>query len=250
MWKRNTAWLILISSLSAACGCLQTRTACYDTCLKPVEEVYSRAPARAKVYTFLFNGADPLDCTGMKSLEHQIVSAGYPKLYYAQRFDGDWYETEIHRLHRDDPQNRFVLVGLGLACNQMHQLAAKVTLAGIELDQVIELDPICIGQYCQTEAVYPIRQIVSHNWQAKTQTELTDHYQVANVGHWSLAAQPTTAALIVDVLQMSASRVGMAEEPVDCVPKITERDVQPRPNEAKPQHQIPAAWAGVLCPVK
>ena len=93
-------------------GCLmQCNHTAYGECLQPVEQAAVGLPARSKVYAFLMTGADVFDVGGMKELECELVRAGFPKIYYAQRFDEEWYYKEVHRLRRTDPDNRFVLEG-------------------------------------------------------------------------------------------------------------------------------------------
>ena len=110
---------LLFLGLILASGCATSRHTAFAESLKPVEQVRVLAPARAKVYAFLMNGADILELYGFYELPQELTCAGFPKVYYAQRSDREWFRKELHRLHRDDPDARFLLVGFGSAADQI-----------------------------------------------------------------------------------------------------------------------------------
>jgi hypothetical protein len=243
---------VLLGGLAAgvglvSVGCLKCHHRAYGECLQPVERVTTLAPARAKVYVFLTNGADLLDLGGMKELECQIVRAGFPKVYYAQRFDKAWYYKEVHRLRRDDPDNRFVLVGIGPAAVQMQELAACLTKDGIPLDAVVFLDPVCADGDLTTDAPYPTKIIRSHHWRGSPRLIGNEEMAVEGVGHLNLPDHSSTVAAIVEVLNESARKVPLDLKPIDCVPQLDENKPVPRPHEPKVVPPAPPGWT-VLCP--
>lgn len=237
----------LLGSVVAAGGCLRCRHTAYGECLKPVEQVAAIAPARAKVYVFLMNGADWFDVGGLKELEGEIVRAGFPKVYYAQRFDKAWYYKEIHRLRRDDPDNRFVLVGIGTAADQLQELAACVTKDEIPLDAVVFLDPVCAKGDLATDTPYPTKVVRSHHWLGSPRLVAAETMSVPRVGHLHLPDHPVAVAAVVEILTDSALKVPLDLRPIDCVPQLDETKPIPRPQEPKVVPVPPPGW-NTLCP--
>ena len=228
-------------------GCLRCHHTAYGECLRPVEEVHVGAPARAKVYVFLMNGADLFDVGGLKELECKIVAAGFPKVYYAQRFDKAWYYKELHRLHREDPDNRFVLVGLGTAADQLRELACCVSRDQIPLDRVIFLDPVGVKGDLTADQPYPSLVIRSHHWVGSRRLIPTSEVMVQGVGHLNLPDHESAVAAVVDVLTESAHRVPILRPEFECIPILTDPKPDPRPSEPKQTPAIPPGWS-FLCP--
>ena len=250
MVAKKLAILAVLAASVSVVGCLHSCGSPYryQDCLKPVEQVPVIAPARAKVYVFLMNGADLFDVGHLHELECQLVAAGFPKVYYAQRFDGEWYYKELHRLHREDPDNRFVLVGQGTAAEQMQQLAARVTECGIPLDHVVFLDPVGGKGDLTENAIYPSTVIRSRLWVGSPGLVTPQAVKVREVGHLHLPGHPAAVDELIGILTQSALRVPIARKPIDCIPLTDEPKPIPRPWEPKVVPPYPANW-DALCPV-
>ncbi len=241
---------LLLSGVAAALGTVGCVRNCHThpyQCLRPIEEVAVIAPARAKVYVFLMNGADVFDVGTLKELECSIVSAGFPKVYYAQRLDQEWYYRELHRLRRDDPDNRFVLVGQGTAADQLQQLACRVTADGIPLDAVVFLDPVGAKANLTDDSAYPVTVLRSRLWPASRALSTVSTVKIPEVGHAHLPTHPATVSELISLLTESARRVPIIRKPIDCIPLTDEPKPIPRPNEPKEIPPIPPEWQG-LCP--
>lgn len=245
--SRLTILFVLFTLPLASVGCLKCHHTAYRECLRPVEQCEVSALARAKVYVFLMNGADVVDIDGLKELECQIVAAGFPKVYYAQRFDLEWYYRELHRLRRDDPDNRFVLIGQGAGAKQLQELACRVTADGIPLDAVVFHDPIGIAADLASEAEYETFVIRSHLWVGAPKLAASEEMRVSGVHHLHLSDSPTVVATIASILTRSAKQVPIARQPVDCIPLVDENKPIPRPSEPKQVPIVPPEW-NVLCP--
>ena len=245
--RRFVCWFGFALALFAPLGCTTcNQTAGYD-CLKSIESVSAIAPQRAKVYVFLMNGADLFDIGGLHELEAKLNEAGFPKIYYAQRFDREWYYREIHRLRRDDPENRFVLIGQGTAADQLQKLACCLTRDEIPLDAVVFLDPV--GAKFDEETAYPVKVIRSHQViGAMPRTVGQQETMILqNVGHLHLTDHPATVSALVELLFASAQRVNITRPRVECVPLTDEPKPIPRPSEPKVVPAVPPGW-NVLCP--
>lgn len=241
-------WLLggLLAVLTGS-GCMHTCPCAYHDCLRPVEQVPVIAPARAKVYVFLMNGADLFDLGHLHELECEIVRAGFPKVYYAQRFDQEWYYKELHRLHREDPDNRFVLVGQGTAADQLQELACRVSLDGIPLDHVVYLDPIGAKDHLVQYTPCPSTIVRSGVWPGSPRLTATESIKIRGTGHLRLPDHPVTTSQLIDILTQSALQVPIVRKPVDCIPLTEEPKPIPRPTEPKLVPPAPPGW-NALCP--
>jgi hypothetical protein len=231
----------------SAVGCIRNCHTSTHECLRPIEDVAVIAPARAKVYVFLMNGSDVFDVGHLKELECSILQAGFPKVYYAQQLDQEWYYKELHRLRRDDPDNRFVLLAQGTGAEQMRQLVCRVTTDGIPLDAVVYLDPIGATDQLTQDVVHPTTVLRSRLWPESPRHSTAYSLTIPEVGHARLPNHPAVVEQVLGILTDSARRVPIVRKPIDCIPLTDEPKPIPRPHEPKQVPPYPANW-DALCP--
>ena len=237
-----------LSALALSSGCTTCNHTAFAESMRPIEKVCVTAPARDKVYTFFMNGADLLELNGFSELQHELVCAGFPKIYYAQRADREWYRRELHRLHRDDPDARFLLVGYGSAADQVQELACQVSREQIPIDTVVYIDPI--GAKGDLTQNVPYRAVIlkSHHWRAAPRLKAPETITIDRIGHIGVPHHPATVQTIVDLMTDSALRVPLPDATVDCLPLRNDgtRPI-PRPAEPKEIKPPPPGWE-FLCP--
>ncbi len=238
---------LLCLGLAISAGCTTCRHSAFQESLRPVEHVRVPAQARSKVYAFFMNGADLLELNGFSELQDGLICAGFPKIYYAQRADREWYYRELHRLHRDDPDARFLLVGYGSAADQIQELACRVSREGIALDAVVYIDPV--GMKGDSMQNVPFRTVIlkSHHWRGAPRLKAPESITVNNVGHISLPTHPATVQTLVDLMTESALRVPLPDATIDCLPLRDKGRPIPRPAEPKEIKAPPPGWE-FLCP--
>jgi hypothetical protein len=227
-------------------SCMKCRHTAYRESLCLVEHVSVIAPARAKVQVFLMNGVDVFDLGGLSVLQTAIVDAGFSKVYYAQRFDVEWYYREIHRVHRDDPDNRFVLIGQGAAATQLQELACRLTNDGISLDAVIYLDPTGVNTERSGERGYPSYVMKSGERFVGPRIGLDGCSSFDRLGRKQCPEHPA-ASTIIAMLTVSAHKVPFENPALNCVPILDENKPIPKPGEPKQVPAIPPEW-DFLCP--
>jgi len=243
---RNLVLAAVGTAVLVSAGCTSCPRKAYAECLRPVEDVTAIAPARARVNVFLMNGLDPLQVGGLHCLKDEILAAGFPKVYYAQRYDREWYRRELHRLHREDPDNRFVLIGYGTAADQLRQLACQVAGEGVPLDMVLFIDPA--GENADlTSAAFPSLVIRSQHWRLSPYLQPTESLTVHGIRHPGINCSPATVQQVVSILAESARRVPVFNKPVECVPVIDPTKPVPRPDTPKVMPPLPPEWR-FLCP--
>jgi len=239
--KRTVIAGVFGAAVLASAGCTTCPHHSYAESLRPVEEVAVVAPARARVNVFLMNGADLFEVGGLSELKDAIRAAGFPKVYYAQRFDREWFRRELHRLHREDPDNRFVLIGYGTAADQLRQLACQVAGEQIPLDRVIFIDPAAEDADL-TNAAFPSLVIRSHHWRLSPRLQPTETMVVHRTRHPNVPDAPATVQQVVAILTASALRVPLVIPPVECVPVLDPQKPRPRPDQPKVMPPLPPEW--------
>ncbi len=247
----NKAHLLMIAPLvlgmALSGGCTTCRHTAFAESLKPVEQVRVLAPARARVYAFFMNGADLLEVSGFSELREELICAGFPKIYYAQRSDREWYRRELHRLHREEPDARFILVGYGSAADQIQELACQVSQEQIPLDAVVFIDPIGVKGDLTQNVPYRAVVLKSHHWRAAPRLQAPETVMVDHVGHIGLPEHPATVQALVDLMTESALKVPLPDQTVDCLPLRYENRPIPRPADPKVIAAPPPGWE-FLCP--
>jgi hypothetical protein len=236
----------VVATAALSAGCTSCPHKAYGECQRPVEEVSVGIRARARVNVFLMNGADVLELGGLSELKDAVLAAGFPKVYYAQRFDREWYHREINRLHREDADNRFVLIGYGTAADQLRLLAAQLTADGVPLDTVAFLDPAGEGADL-TGSPFPSLVIRSRRWRLSPRLQPTEAMTLPGTGHRDVPDSAATVQQVVAILTASAHRVPVNNPPVECVPVLDPKKPVPRPDKPKEMPPLPPEWR-FLCP--
>ena len=238
--------LLLFSSVLSS-GCTTTKYTAFARSMRPVEQTCVSAQARNKVYAFFMNGADVLELNGFSELQDGIICAGYPKLYYAQRSDREWFRKELHRLHRDDPDARFILVGYGSAADQIQELACQVSHEDIPLDAVVYIDPVCAKGDLTQNVPYRAVILKSHHWLGAPHLKAPETVTIDRVGHIGVPHHPATVQYFVDLMTESARMVPIADSTIICRPVLNEKRPIPRPAEPQEIKPPPPGWE-FLCP--
>jgi len=245
---RSFRLLVLLAlAIGSSVGCVRCRHKAFAESLCEIEKVPVIAPARAKVYTFLMNGSDLFELGGLSELREKLAKAGFSKLYYAQRPDREWYRRELHRLHRDDPEARFVIVGYGTAADQVIKLIHQVTEEGIPIEAVVFLDPSGVNTNLSECVGIESIAIRSHNWKASRHFLTTKQYEVQGVGHLSLPCHESTVGILRDLLTSIAMKVPVPVAPGACPPIGDKPNPIPRPDLPMRIPVAPPEWR-FLCP--
>ncbi len=221
----------------AAVGCVHTHHTGYDTAIRCAADHPLKPAVRSQVHLFVLNGIDPTEDAELFRLRDELARAGFPMVHYAQRGDADFFYREMHRVVRDQPPARLLLVGFGLAAQRTRELACTVAGDGLPLDALVLLDPAGGSQIVEDRV--PTTVVRSHRWPLGRDIPTADVTELAGVGHLSLPAHPQTVATLVRLLTDSASRVDL-ESPAR-LPHLSLTDFpQPPPRPDGPIVATPA----------
>jgi pimeloyl-ACP methyl ester carboxylesterase len=149
-WRLG-GWLMALG-LASGPGCLSFLHPVAAPCPDSVEACQAMPRCcRGHVYVFIMNGIDPTDCGNLAGFCDCLHKLGFLKTYCGEMYHFWWFEKEIRRLHKEDPDGRFVLVGYSVGGEVLRRLACKVNDAEVAVDLMVYMD-------CTTVSAAPDKQ--------------------------------------------------------------------------------------------
>jgi hypothetical protein len=109
--------------------------------MPPVPAALAGAPKTIHdhVYIYVVNGLDPLYWGDLTGLRDHIGRLGFANVQLCQCYEILGIQSEMRKLHHDDPAARFVLVGFSLGANAVHEIASGVQSDGVTVDLLVFL---------------------------------------------------------------------------------------------------------------
>jgi hypothetical protein len=128
LMRRGKLSALVAGQLAAALsGCMASGPkspplppACMDAC----EAVPSCC--RGNVYAFLINGFDPFDLAAVERARDGLNRAGFARVYAGQVYHTFDFVCEMRAIARNEPDARFVVVGVGAGLVGARSLAESV----------------------------------------------------------------------------------------------------------------------------
>jgi hypothetical protein len=95
--------------------------------------------SRDHVHVFFVNGLDPLNKDNFMGLEDYVIDLGFTHCTFGQMVDTPTFISEVRRIHNEDPEARFVLVGFSFGTNMVRSITHAVQDDGITIDLLVYL---------------------------------------------------------------------------------------------------------------
>jgi hypothetical protein len=186
------------------------------------------------VYVFLVNGLDPVNCANLNGLRDYLQSLGFTKTYYGQLYHIFYFDQEIHRLHREDPEARFVLIGFSFGANVVCALANSAKEEEIPIDLLVYLggNTLKNNDYCHPSNAMHIANVLASGtiWNG-TELDGAEEIRVPDVHHFGSPCHAATIAMLMRELPTVAARVPIVVQA--CKPKY-EAEEAPTPRPVTP----------------
>jgi hypothetical protein len=208
----------LASALAASlAGCLSF----VHPVAKPAPELAAPCQAAAKcgrdhVYVFLVHGLDPFDLANLRGVRDYVNALGFCKTYYGQLYHRWYFEHELHRIHREDPQARFVVIGFSYGANVARCLAQSARRADIPVELLVYLGGNTLENTPedQPENVREIVNILAAGciWNG-AQMDRAQNYHVTDVFHFGSPTHPLTLEVLAREMAAVAGSVPPEEAP-------------------------------------
>jgi len=225
----------LFIGLAATLGCVGTNHMGHRESLRCVGVSPFPAPIRQQVYLFIMNGDDLLELSGLMKLRDDLTEAGFPKIYYAQKEDRNWYRREMARLHRDEPDARFVMLSYGSAAERTLALATVALQEQQPLDGVVFLEPYGIEGNLRDSLPTTTVTVRSHRRRSTLGLVTTEEHELQGSGLNRLARHPQVLPIVLEQLSRSASRVRLEDIrlTLPALPLHESSEQPPRPVDPK-----------------
>jgi hypothetical protein len=94
---------------------------------------------RNRVYIFFLQGIDPLGCANFQGLHDHVRSVGFIKTYYGYPYHIFYFRNEMARIHKKEPDARFVVIGFNVAANLARDLAELAHEDDVPIDLLVYL---------------------------------------------------------------------------------------------------------------
>jgi hypothetical protein len=208
------------------------------SCLNPVaplppeqQACCSEVPlcCRNHVYIFFVHGMDPFDCANLAGVRDQVQSLGFIKTYYGQMYHTSYFAKEICRIHQEDPDARFALVGFSFGANLVRDIAHTVAKDDIHIDLLVYLGGNTLKNMPadRPENVGQIVNILATGciWNGDT-LDGAVNVNYTDVYHFGSPTHAYTQGLLAEELTKVARRVPIVEK---VLPPMEEEAPTPRP---------------------
>jgi hypothetical protein len=215
-WHRALVPCLLAAAGLAAPGCMgclhpvepltpETRTACkaYPSC------------CRDHVYVILIHGMDPLDYANLQGVRDYVQELGFRKTFYGQCYHTAKFAKEMHRIHAEDPDSRFVLIGFSFGANMARYLANVAKDDGIPIDLLVYFGGNTLKNeaYDQPDNVARVVNILASGaiWNGAWM-DRAENIHEPDVYHFGTPSHPYSVELLTHELGEVASRVPVVED--------------------------------------
>ena len=189
--------------------------------------------ARDHVYVFLVHGLDPCNFANLTGVRDYIQGLGFHKTYFGQLYHYRWLERELRRIHHEDPDARFVLIGFSYGASMVRSLAEWVKDEGIKIDLLVYLGGNTLDNvpYDHPDNVAVLVNILATGcvWNGTT-FDNAENIHLPDVWHFGTPTHKRTLEVLARGLAVVASHVPVpppAEEP--SLPPAEDNGPTPRP---------------------
>jgi hypothetical protein len=231
-WARRLGGALLAVTLLAATGCL---TFCHPL-PPPTKELAAESVAlpdgcRNHVYVFLIHGLDPLDAANLSGLCDYIHSLGYLKVYYGQLYHLWYFQKELARIHKEDPEARFVLIGFSFGANLVREVAQEARAEQCVIDLLVYLGGNTLEDvpYDRPDNILKLVNILAAGciWNG-AQLEGAENLHVTDVFHFGSPTHKQTLEVLRRELPVVAARVHFTAPAGEPFPR-DESEIGPTP---------------------
>jgi hypothetical protein len=240
-WGRRVLSCLSAGVLLVNSGCLSFLNAVHKP---PAEEAVLSClevpkPCRDHVHIFLVHGMDPLDSANLAGVRDYLHSLGFNQVYYGQLYHTGHFKKEVRRIHREDAEARFALIGFSFGANMVRNIAQDAKADGIHIDLLVYLGGNTLDNipHDRPENAGHIVNILAKGciWNG-AQLDGAENINVPDVYHFGSPTHPATLQMLNRELARIAVAVPIVE--IQPPPQIPE-DAEPTPRPI----QLPAASA-------
>jgi hypothetical protein len=180
---------------------------------------------------------DPLDYANMEGVRDYVQELGFRKTYFGQVYHAWKFEKEMHRIHVEDPDARFVLIGFSFGANMVRSLANSARDDGIPIDLLVYFGGNTLKNeaYDQPENAARVVNILASGavWNGAWM-DRAENIHETDVYHFGSPSHPYSVELLTRELAEVASHVAVVEDGPPPLPAEGEWDFLKPVSRLKP----------------
>jgi hypothetical protein len=198
------------------------------------------AACKNRVHLFFIGGIDPLDLGNLDGLCNYAHALGFIKTHVGAPYHAFYFEKEILRIHKADPDARFVLLGFSWGAGLARDVAAGVGARGVPTDLLVYIDGVTLAQKPldrPATALHVVNLLSCGRDPAGHKVEHATNVQYDDAGHFGAPTHPQTRKMLANELAVVALRVPLVEvAPPPAHPEF----IPPRPVPERLPAPLPA----------
>lgn len=231
--------VVILGLLAGPIGCVNVRNQASQESVLPCPPNEVPPLQRQRTYLFMMNGPGWYETIALHEFRNKLAAVGYPKVYIAKRSDRAWYYREMHRLRRDEPESRVVLLAYGLGAEPITALAFDAARDGLPVEMVMFVNPIGVSGNLADTLPFHTVLVRSAGWPGGRNLTTRDSVDLPYHGHLSLTQRAVALEAIVTRLAAVASQVQLPG--LDSLPRLELRD-KPAPTPQPVDPTTLANW--------
>jgi hypothetical protein len=188
--------------------------------------------SRDHVYIFFIHGTDPANYANLSGLRDYVQALGFRKTYYGQLYHYWQFANEVQRIHKEDPEAHFVLVGFSFGANLVRSITHSVKEEGIVIDLLVYMGGNTLDNIPedQPENALAIVNILASGciWNG-AQMDRAENLSVPDVWHFGSPTHPKTLETLARHLCEVAATIPVPDLPAQPPLPMEEQAPQPQP---------------------
>jgi len=241
---RFWTWGLLLAGCAAGVGC-----SCPLHSVHPVPDDLAQAcgciakSSLDHVYVFFMQGTDPFDWANLQGINEYVQSLGFQHTWFGYFYHLSHFKKEILRIHQQDPQARYVLVGFSLGANLMRDLSQAVAENGVYIDVLMYVDAKFLKDqpHARPANVCKLINFIAKGYLFSSgELEEAENHYVPEGWHFASPTHPGVAeALARELAHLAGSLPAIDDFPTLPVPRT---DPTPRPVSTARTNEKPDEW--------
>jgi hypothetical protein len=238
-WQQVLCGWLLAAGLASGSGCASffhsvepAKAECALTCQELPK------CCRDHVYIFLVHGVDPLDFANLAGVREFLLDLGFNKVYYGQLYHASRFANEIRKIHQEDAEAHFVLIGFSFGANMVRNICHNVDGDGVTISLLVYMGGNTLKNIPedQPENAGRLVNILASGciWNG-AQMDAAENIHETDVYHFGTPTHRRTLRLFADELANVAASVPIVEEEIKAMPSAED---EPTPRPVRPSQTV------------
>lgn len=205
MTRRRWALAGVVAILLAGSGCVSCGHRGYRVAREVGAECELPACQRNHVYVFAVSSLNPVSVMALDALAEELNRRGFAKVATGQTVHTGWMAREMRRIHKDEPDAVFVVLGFESGTPAAVRLAEKAQAEGLPVGGLVVID----SEGKTPPPASAVRTLAIGNVQGMPSSESVESVVVPDAATYGLATDSRTVKATARLLGDLAAAVPM-----------------------------------------